>query len=244
MNNRIASGSPARRGFTLVELLTVIAIIAILAGLLFPIIGTINEAQRKARCKQQIADIIAAAKKYKDENGKFPDALYGVAYNGGPLELRLGDAKYNIRKEAFTCPNAPPAVKNSNNMVAPMNRMPPAGPATDTNGRTLSFPEFDTYDFQYEPNSSTANPVQHYDLQWTATLGIADDARQLIRKDPPGNTIVTYCLHHTNMDSSGVPAKGSKAIVGLLNGRVIEIDADKLYLWPGPNGNHPWQAAP
>jgi prepilin-type N-terminal cleavage/methylation domain-containing protein len=249
MNNRIGSRATAtrhngRHGFTLIELLVVIAIIAILAAILFPVFGTVMEGQRKARCKQNISELIIAAKKYKDETGKFPPALYGAAYNGGPLELYLGDARYNIRKENFTCPNAAPAVRNSSNLVAPINKMAPPGPAKDLAGRAMTFPEFDTYDFQYEPNSSTANPVLHYNLKWTPGLGISDDPRQLVSKDPPGETIVTYCLHHTNMDSNGVPAKGSKAIVGLLNGRVIEVDASKLYQWPGGATGNPWQATP
>lgn len=60
------------RGFTLVELLTVIGIIAVLAGILIP---TVNVAIRKAKVARARADVEAialAAKLYHDEYGRWP----------------------------------------------------------------------------------------------------------------------------------------------------------------------------
>lgn len=65
---RVSSAS----AFTLVELLTVIAIIAILMGLLFPAIGTIKEAARKTQAKNDVTNIVAAVKQYYTEYGKYP----------------------------------------------------------------------------------------------------------------------------------------------------------------------------
>jgi prepilin-type N-terminal cleavage/methylation domain-containing protein len=59
-------------GFTLVELLTVIAIIAILMGLLFPAIGIVKDQARKAEAKTACAGIVAAVKAYNTEYGKYP----------------------------------------------------------------------------------------------------------------------------------------------------------------------------
>jgi prepilin-type N-terminal cleavage/methylation domain-containing protein len=87
MNSRphLRPSSPA--GFTLVELLTVIAIIAILMGLLFPAIGIAKEQARKAQARTDVVGICAAVKQYYAEYGKYPldpavapttgDALYG-----------------------------------------------------------------------------------------------------------------------------------------------------------------------
>jgi len=72
--------TPIRRSaFTLIELLTVIAIIAILMGLLFPAIGTIKESGRKTQAKNDVTNIVAAVKQYYTEYGKYPPLVEGVA---------------------------------------------------------------------------------------------------------------------------------------------------------------------
>jgi prepilin-type N-terminal cleavage/methylation domain-containing protein len=68
-----------RSAFTLIELLTVIAIIAILMGLLFPAIGTIKESARKTQAKNDVTNIVAAVKQYYTEYGKFPPVQEGAA---------------------------------------------------------------------------------------------------------------------------------------------------------------------
>ena len=75
-------------GFTLVELLTVIAIIAILMGLLFPAIGIVKEQARKAEAKTACSAIVAACKAYNTEYGKYP-----VLNNAGTADLWFGDTK-------------------------------------------------------------------------------------------------------------------------------------------------------
>jgi prepilin-type N-terminal cleavage/methylation domain-containing protein len=66
-----------REGFTLVELLTVIGIIAVLAGILIP---TVNVALRKAKiskARQEAEAIALALKSYHDEYGRWPDVRPG-----------------------------------------------------------------------------------------------------------------------------------------------------------------------
>lgn len=62
-----------RTGFTLIELLLVISIIAVLAGLLIPIIGMARRAAKDAKCQSQMATISAAIARYKDVNGTIPE---------------------------------------------------------------------------------------------------------------------------------------------------------------------------
>lgn len=63
--------SPARRsGFTLVEMLVVIGIIAVLVGILLPILGMAREAGRCANCLSNLKQIGAAFQMYaNDHNG-------------------------------------------------------------------------------------------------------------------------------------------------------------------------------
>jgi prepilin-type N-terminal cleavage/methylation domain-containing protein len=68
--------------FTLVELLTVISIIAILMGLLFPAIGIVKEQARKVQAKNDITNIVAAVKQYYTEYGKYPPVVDSPAAGG------------------------------------------------------------------------------------------------------------------------------------------------------------------
>jgi len=63
---------PADSAFTLIELLTVIAIIAVLMGLLFPAIGAVKEQARKTQAKNDLTQIVTAVNAYYTEYSKYP----------------------------------------------------------------------------------------------------------------------------------------------------------------------------
>lgn len=61
------------RAFTLVEILVVVSIIGLLAGLAFPAIqGALNSA-KKGKAKAEMQSIITALKAYQNEYGRMPD---------------------------------------------------------------------------------------------------------------------------------------------------------------------------
>ena len=72
MKKRVSPPLSFLAAFTLVELLTVIAIIAILMGLLFPAIGAVKENGRRVQAKNDVMGIITAVKQYNTEYGKYP----------------------------------------------------------------------------------------------------------------------------------------------------------------------------
>ena len=62
-----------RRAFTLVELLTVIAVLGILAAILVPVVGRAQEAARRARAKTQFAQWAMAIEAFRAEYGYYPN---------------------------------------------------------------------------------------------------------------------------------------------------------------------------
>lgn len=73
-----------RRAFTLTELLTVIAIIAILAAVLFPIFGTIREQARQSGTMSNMHNVYVAARMFNEDEGRFPNTLFGYAEVADP----------------------------------------------------------------------------------------------------------------------------------------------------------------
>ena len=60
------------KGFTLVELLTVIAVIGILVGMLLPAVQMVREAARRTSCKNQIRQLALGLENYHAQHNQYP----------------------------------------------------------------------------------------------------------------------------------------------------------------------------
>lgn len=78
-------GARRLRGFTLVEMLVVMAILAALAGIIVPVVGAVQRRSQAKACKALIDAIAGAVEQYAGDFGDFPPtslADLGVRTNG------------------------------------------------------------------------------------------------------------------------------------------------------------------
>jgi prepilin-type N-terminal cleavage/methylation domain-containing protein len=105
------------RGFTLVELLVIIAIIAVMAAVASPAIGPAIERGRSAKCAGNLRQIGVAVQQYvADHDYRYPaietdpPSLPPEVEDPGTALEKLGP--YGVTKDTLTCPSD--AAKNNN----------------------------------------------------------------------------------------------------------------------------------
>jgi prepilin-type N-terminal cleavage/methylation domain-containing protein len=274
MNFRGLRARACRRGFTLTEMLVVIAVIALLAAMLFPVLKGARDNARKGNCSTNLHQMLQGVNMYKDDWRVYPDALFGFepAVPGGncaagnperPSQPRLWPEYVKDRK-AFNCPNAPIdriLKTDSGATYDAMNEMTGVQHVDNTANPSFMYCYygFSSYDFQFKSNGqqwANSRRQTHYALKWTPSpqfQGLQDERRQLVYRNPPDSTVVTWCMYHSNLDSSGNPKQDGLALVAYLSGRVQEQPATRMASWPPeclqpPNGfppaNCPWQIQP
>jgi prepilin-type N-terminal cleavage/methylation domain-containing protein len=97
--------SPKKQAFTLIELLTVIAIIGILAAILIPTVGAVRRTAIKAQCASNLHQMGAALTLYRNDsrdtlpNGKSPNRR--LQWIGTSMASSL--MKYGMTWEMFFC---------------------------------------------------------------------------------------------------------------------------------------------
>ena len=95
-------------GFTLVELLTVIAIIGILAAMLLPVLAAAKKSAMKTKARMEIGDLVTAIQAYDQDYGRFPitkpeqtaagssDFTTGFSFGAGVGGLYSFDSNSNL----------------------------------------------------------------------------------------------------------------------------------------------------
>lgn len=71
-------------GFTIVELLVVLAIIAVLVTLLLPAVQSVRETARRAQCGNNLKQLAAACLQHEQANGFYPSGGWGCYWGGDP----------------------------------------------------------------------------------------------------------------------------------------------------------------
>ncbi len=125
MNARTSLRKPTNGAFTLIELLAVIAIIAILMKLLFPVIISAKNQARRAEAGSDARLIVAACKNYASDYGKFPPVssdASATVYTFGPKTKNVGvtgdQGDYSLdNSELFNILRAIPSGLNANSAL-------------------------------------------------------------------------------------------------------------------------------
>ena len=105
---RARSGVSFHRGFSLVELLVVLAIVAILAALILPALSRAKERGRRAVCLNNLSQILKSCTMYAmDNQDKFFSAGAGAVQIAlDPMQEKTAIAA-GLQSKIWTCPNRP-----------------------------------------------------------------------------------------------------------------------------------------
>jgi type II secretory pathway pseudopilin PulG len=245
-------GKKSLWGITLIELLTVIAIIAVLAAILLPIFNRVKESTRQATCMSNLQEIATAVGVYKEDyQGTYPPLLLGYAerpdglpwQSGDPAPILARDIKHGFlyrtyvkNIETFRCPDNPV----TDGTVVVTAQFPPnagwSGPVLFGTGGLLfnelpsqyanapvPFYAIDSYDITSVLGAPRGTYQLVYARDWTGGLGPQDAPNQLKYPNPPlDRTVLAWCNYHATV------AGADKSLVLLATGTVKPLDAKQM----------------
>jgi prepilin-type N-terminal cleavage/methylation domain-containing protein len=107
MSTRKAAGT---KGFTLVELLTVVAVIAVLSAVFFAVFARVRESGRRTVCQSNLKQIALAMQQYVQDNGsRYPVRSYVVegenVYQNRAFGCQSAILPYLKDVQIFRCPS-------------------------------------------------------------------------------------------------------------------------------------------
>jgi prepilin-type N-terminal cleavage/methylation domain-containing protein len=258
-------------GFTLIELLVVISIIAILAGMLIPVVSKARVAAQVTKARTEISNLVTAINQYEADYNRMPASRLarGAVWDGDP-DFTYGSAHQPAEGSArpvtvFDRGNELPMNGQHPGLPTIINRPPPGGagrPHNNSNAEVmaalLNRERFANGELTFNAESAM-NPRKQPYLEVTEV----DDSRrgglgpEGIYRDPWGRPyIVTIDLNYDGrtrdafyrLASVSWSGSGDKGMNGLVRvpGTTDDFEASrKVMVWSfGPDGKaNPQQRA-
>lgn len=220
-----------RAGFTIIEMLTVIAIMGVLAAIIYPVFITVKEKTRNGACMTNLHNVWSAVRRYRMDERAYPTHLLyqELDENGKNVMSGLYPTYCGKELSMFTCP-----VSGMTSQVAvAVPDCTPRGAAC-----TVNLYPFSTYDAA----AVNGAPELRYALRRTdgptpVAATDPDFQRQLMFPNAPENTVVTWCSYHRKSEGNVVTPKSSDIFLWL-SGQVKMITtqdvAQQLGATPSP----------
>ena len=266
-------------GFTLLELLTVIAIIGVLASLIFPAISATRAKVAQTNCMDNMNAIYTAFRMFHQDEHRYPEFLAGPverAADGSVISIDQSTGIVNGRAVSLypeylksvlslQCPLYLLNKPEKRPVPLPIKEDPVKDPLyaywqsiqapgeKPPSSRQLIRPEtqyelyfWDTYDSQF-PEGAAEREV-HYTPLWyyveltsnpTYAENNPDYSRQLAWKEPPADTIITWCSLHRDTNVLRVEGEDviyriedeSRDLVLVLDGSVKRVKSLEMDPW-------------